>query len=290
MVAGISTGGCMVIVYGIIIVACVSVGVAITLSELTSAIPNAGGQYVWTKVLAPKRHAPFWSFLCGQLAWVGSVFTNASMAISLGTMLTAMYSLAHPDFTIETWHVFVAAEVAHWFVFLFNCYQGWLPYLASFALYCSITSWLVISITVLGCSKGEFQPPSFVFKQFDNQTGWNSAAIAFITGLINPAWSFSCLDSATHMAEEVMNPQKVIPQSIMSTVAIGFVTSFTYVVALFFCIKDIDGILNSGSGFPVMYIYYQVLENKAGAIVLASMVFVSLLDTGPKFTKRVVCH
>ncbi|GME90353.1 unnamed protein product [Ambrosiozyma monospora] len=241
MVAGISTGGCMVIVYGIIIVAVVSIGVAATLSELTSAIPNAGGQYMWTKLLAPKKHAPFWAFLCGQLAWIGSVFTVASMAISLGTMVTSMYKLTHPGFEVKDWHIFVAAELLHWFTFLFNCKQTWLPYIASFALYFSILSWLTISITVLGCSKGDFQPASFVFKDFNNQTGWSSAGIAFITGLINPAWSFSCLDSATHMAEEVMKPEVVIPQAVMSTVAIGFVTAFSYVVAMFFwwCIGSV---------------------------------------------------
>ncbi|OUM55814.1 hypothetical protein BVG19_g5413 [[Candida] boidinii] len=276
LVAGISTGGCMVIVYGVIIVASISTCIAITLSELCSAIPNAGGQYVWTKILAPKKYAAFYSFMCGSYAWVGSVFTCASVAISLATMITSMWKMTHPDYENKAWHVFVVFQIVHWLTFIFNCYSKWLPTIATMALYTSIMSWFVISITVLSCSDGKFQSAEFVFVTFDNATGWKSAGIAFITGLINPAWSFSCLDSATHMAEEVLHPERVIPIAIMSTVAIGFVTSFTYAIAMFFCIRDIDDILNNSTGFPIMDIYYQVLENKGGAIFLAFLVLASL--------------
>ena len=46
LVTGINSGGPLLIVYGIIIVAIVSAFVGITLSELVSAIPNAGGTSV----------------------------------------------------------------------------------------------------------------------------------------------------------------------------------------------------------------------------------------------------
>ncbi|ODV85797.1 hypothetical protein CANARDRAFT_27887 [[Candida] arabinofermentans NRRL YB-2248] len=284
MVAGISSGGCMMIIYGIIIIAAISSCVAISLSELTSAIPNAGGQYVWTKVLAPKDKAAFWSFMCGNLAWIGSIFTCTSVGISLATMVCAMWKMNHPDFEQKSWHVFVIFQILHWLTFIFNCYERWLPTFASISLYTTVLSWLVITITMLGGSKGEFQSPHFVFVEFNNGTGWSSSAIAFIVGLINPAWSFSCLDSATHMAEEVVNPERIIPLVICSTVAIGFITSFSYVLSLFFCIKDIDAILNDTTGFPVMQIYNQVLNNKSAAIFLTFLVMASL------FGCNIQCH
>ena len=80
---------------------------------------------------------------------------------------------------------------------------------------------------------GDFQSPHFVFVEFNNGTGWSSSAIAFIVGLINPNWSFSCLDAATHIAEESLSPATDIPKAILGTVAIGFITSFTYSIAMF---------------------------------------------------------
>ena len=76
----------MMIVYGIMIIAAVSMCIAITLSELASAMPNAGGQYYWTMKLAPPKYAPFFSYMCGAFAWAGSVFTSASVTISIASL------------------------------------------------------------------------------------------------------------------------------------------------------------------------------------------------------------
>ena len=59
LVTGIQSGGPMLIVYGIIIIAFISYCIGITLSEMSSAIPSAGGQYVWTRVLSPKKSLVF---------------------------------------------------------------------------------------------------------------------------------------------------------------------------------------------------------------------------------------
>ena len=44
----------MMIIYGIIIVAVFSVFIGVTLSELSSAYPNAAAQIYWAQKLAPK--------------------------------------------------------------------------------------------------------------------------------------------------------------------------------------------------------------------------------------------
>ena len=62
---------------------------------------------------------------------------------------------------------------------------------------------------------------SFVFEIFINNTGWRPDGIAFMVGLINTTWAFACLDCATHLAEEVPRPERVIPIAIMGTIGIG---------------------------------------------------------------------
>jgi len=65
--------------------------VGISLSELASALPNAGGQYYWASELAPRRWARGSSYLTGWFAWAGSLFTSASVA--LGTSAAAVVGL-----------------------------------------------------------------------------------------------------------------------------------------------------------------------------------------------------
>ncbi|SCU98825.1 LAFA_0G20340g1_1 [Lachancea sp. 'fantastica'] len=284
MVTGISSGGPMMIVYGIIIVGLISVCVGVSLGELSSAYPHAGGQFWWSLKLAPAKYKRFAAYMCGSFAYAGSVFTSASTTLSVATELVGMYALAHPDFTVKRWHVFVCFECLHLFLMLFNCYGRSLPFISSSALYISLFSFVTITITVLACSHGNYNDAKFVFATFFNETGWKSSGIAFIVGLINPAWSFSCLDCATHMAFEVEKPERVIPIAILGTVAIGFCTSFCYVIAMFFSLHNLSAITSSNTGAPILDIYFQALGNKAGALVLGTLVLLT------SFGCVIACH
>ena len=95
---------------------------------------------------------------------------------------------------------------------------------------------------------------------------------AFIVGLINTNWAFACLDCATHMAEEVARPERTIPIAIMGTVAIGFVTSWFYSVAMFFSINDLQQLFDTKTGVPILALFNQALVSKAGAIALESLI------------------
>lgn len=97
LVTGINSGGPVLIVYGIILIALISTCVGISLSELASAYPNAGGQYFWANELAPRRYANFASYLTGWFAWAGSIFTSASVAIAVGSAGVGCWQLSHPE-------------------------------------------------------------------------------------------------------------------------------------------------------------------------------------------------
>jgi choline transport protein len=97
LVTGINSGGPVLVVYGIIIIAFISTCVGVSLSELASAFPNAGGQYFWANELAPKKYAKFTSYLTGWFAWAGSIFTSASVAVGLGSAIVGCIQLFHPD-------------------------------------------------------------------------------------------------------------------------------------------------------------------------------------------------
>lgn len=279
LVTGISSGGPMLIVYGIVIIAAVSSCIGISLAELASAMPNAGGQYYWTMRLAPKKYSAFAAYLCGSFAWAGSIFTSASVTISIATGLVGMYVLGtgDPNRTVETWQVFVTYEIVNFLLVFANIWEKPLPKISALSLYMSLLSFITIIIVILAKADGEFQSAKFVFATFDNGTGWSKSGIAFIVGLINPNWSFSCLDCATHIAEELIHPERDVPIAIMGTVAIGFVTSFCYLISMFFSIKNMDDIFSSNTGVPIMDIFYQVVGSRAGAIGLEVLIMLTAI-------------
>lgn len=271
LVTGIQSGGPMLIVYGIIIIALISYCIGITLSELSSAIPTAGGQYVWTRVLAPRKYSSFLAYLCGSLAWVGSVFTSASMVLAMAQTLLAFWKLTHPEYEFKRWQSFIVLQLINIFTMLFNCYGKFLPIIANWALYTSLFSYSVILVTVLVCARGNYNSARFVFVDFHNNTGWSNTGIAFLVGLINPNWSFSCLDSASHLAEEVKHADSVIPIAILGTVTIGLVTALSFAIAMFFSVTNLEEVIHSSTGLPILDIFYQALQNKAGALCLGTL-------------------
>ncbi|KAF2762399.1 choline transport protein [Pseudovirgaria hyperparasitica] len=272
LVTGINSGGPLLPIYGIIIVTLISTCVGISLSELASAYPNAGGQYFWANELASPKWANFASYATGWAAWVGSIFTSASVNLAVGSALVGCWQLSHPDFVILPWHVFVAYQCVNLFAYIFNCYGKTLPIVASMALYTSLISFAVILITVPAVAPTH-QTAKFVFATFINNTGWSQNGIAFIVGLVNVNWAFACLDCATHLAEEVHRPEKMIPIAIMGTVGIGFVTSWFFSISMFFSIVgDFSLLTGTTTLVPILELFYQAMSNKAGAIVLESLI------------------
>ncbi|KAK6351625.1 hypothetical protein TWF718_004780 [Orbilia javanica] len=200
---------------------------------MASAMPNAGGQYFWASELAPRKWSNFLAYITGGIAWAGAIFTSASAVLSVASAFVGVYQICNPEFTFNPlqvsgrWPVFIAYELVNIFAWFFNCYGKAIPTTAQITLYTSLISMIVITITVLAKSSPK-NSAEFVFATFRNENGWPSPFIAFVVGLINPNWSFACLDAVTHLAEEVPRPEKVVPIAILGTVAIGFVTSFGF--------------------------------------------------------------
>ena len=96
-VTGLSSGGSALLVYGTILLFIISIGVAVSLAELVSALPNAAGQSFWARELAPKRWARIASYVAGRLVWAGSIFACASVASAVGAGCVGSYALNHPD-------------------------------------------------------------------------------------------------------------------------------------------------------------------------------------------------
>lgn len=155
--------------------------------------------------------------------------------------------------------------------------------MATCTLYISLISFVIILITVPATAPSH-ATAKFVFAEFVNSTGWRSDGIAFLIGLINPNWVFACLDSATHLAEEVSKPERSIPIAILCTVLIGFVTSWTYCIAMFFSVNNLEDLLETPTGVPILALFYQALRNKAGAIVLETLILVTGIGC------QIACH
>ncbi|KAJ5726081.1 amino acid transporter [Penicillium malachiteum] len=256
-------------------------------------MPNAAGQSFWAKELSPKKFSRLASYITGWLAWTGSIFASSSVASGVASACVGCYAMAHPELYVclfkypqtthtnycsySNWkscHTLVAYEAANIFCFFFNAYWRTLSVIGHAYLYVSLGSFIVILIAVPARAQPH-KSAEFVFASFSNETGWKSDVLAFFVGLINTNWGFGCLDTAVHLAEEISQPERMIPIAIMGVIVIGFITSFSFILAMLFSIQIYTAFLDAS--VPSLELFRQALDNTAGATVLESLT----IATGP---------
>jgi choline transport protein len=74
------------------------------------------------------------------------------------------------------------------------------------------------------------------------------------------------------VAEEVYNATTVVPWAIVTTILVNGVLGLALLIALLFCLGNIDAALNTPTGFPFIEIFAQATNSNAGATVMTSLI------------------
>ncbi|VUC22146.1 unnamed protein product [Clonostachys rosea] len=268
---GLPFGGPPVIFWGFLTMACVGLCIAISLGELSSAFPHSGGQYYWVGTMAPPSMRRFCSYMTGILSFASALCVTASINIVVTQQVIAMITLANPDFPNHPWIVFVGYQLANLLAAGFNFFGKSLSWVSKALL---IYTPCIVFTVFVACLAGrhEKQPADAIFLEVTSVSGWPTG-LAFIIGFNPSAWSFSCLDAATHLADEIPQPQKNIPKALLCTVALGFVTGLPIILSLLFSAVDLDAL--SSVTAPSLEIFRQVYQSDKVAIILSSLVVLS---------------
>ncbi|PTB42508.1 hypothetical protein M441DRAFT_68032 [Trichoderma asperellum CBS 433.97] len=270
----IALGGSVTPIYGAI-VCFVMVGCSgLTMAELVSIYPTAGGQYHWTSILSPDKCSRILSYACGFaniFAWIAG---TSGVAILTTQAILAMVIFHQPDYVPEDWHYFLVFQGVNILACIHNIFTFkrtlWIND-ASFVL--TLSGFFIIFVTCLARASPK-QPSQLVWTNFINDSGWPDG-ISFLTGLISPNYMYAGLDGAIHLCEECQNPQSVVPKAILSTISIGFVTSFVFTVSMIYCIVDFDAVINTPTGFPIYEIWHQATRSGTAATVFMAILLVA---------------
>ncbi|KAF3762767.1 hypothetical protein M406DRAFT_45394 [Cryphonectria parasitica EP155] len=263
MAISIASGGPMTTLYGIMIIFVLAGSCALSMAEIASVFPTAGGQYHWTSILSPSSASRGLSYWCGMINTFGWIASVAGFIVPFPVIILAVASFWNPGYVVEAWHVFLIYQALNILLTAYNIFglrkSTWVMDVGFFM---SIVAFFVITITCVAKSSPK-QSSESVWTQFENTSGWSSDAVVFLTGLINPNFIYSGLDGAIHLAEECSNAATAVPRALLSTVVIGFVTSLAFAVAMCYSYHDFDAVL--ASPFPALEIFYQATSSTAVA-------------------------
>lgn len=90
---GLNTGGPGVMSVGWICVCFFTMFVALGMAEIVSAIPNAGGPYFWSAILAKKKYAPFASWVTGWFNLLGQVAVTTGITFGCAGLISTLASV-----------------------------------------------------------------------------------------------------------------------------------------------------------------------------------------------------
>lgn len=280
----ISQGGPVTLIYGPILALLLVGACAFTLAELASVYPTAGGQYHWTSILAPKStnralvssfylggetHADrikFQSYCCGITNAFSWIAICTGIAIIPAQLIIGIVLFYNPDYTPHAWHYFLIYQAINGSVLLYNILllkrSLWIYDIAckytlrlqlsiclTPAVFVTLASFFVITITCVARSSPQYESSVSVWATFVNDSGWSSGGVAFLTGLVAPNYMYAGIDGALHLAEECKNASTVVPRALMSTLVIGFVSSFAFMIAMLYCTSDLNAVVMSATGF-----------------------------------------
>ncbi|KAH7116528.1 amino acid/polyamine transporter I [Dactylonectria estremocensis] len=255
-------GGGPAVVFCLILACVACTIIALGLAELASAFPSSGGQYHFASMVSTERYRAPVAFTVGWISILGWLFTTASTTIFCSQTSLMLASLYHPSYIWTAWQVWLIytliTAISCLFIILL---PRWIPAAEKVFLFSSLLGLVVAFVTVLATSQ-EKQPAKVIFAEWVNVTGWPDG-LAFILATGQAMYGFLGMDGATHIAEELPNPEKTVPKVIIMIMAIGTATSIPWTIAMIFSTNDLDRI--AGSALPIFEVFLQAINSQAAA-------------------------
>lgn len=282
---GLTTGGPGVMSVGWICVSFFTMFVALGMAEVTSAIPSAGGPYVWSAMLAPKKHAAFASWVTGWFNLLGQVAVTTGITFGGAGLISTLASMRGYEPTAgRTLGIYAALLTSHGIVNTFGVRT--LRYLNNSSIILHSLGIFSFAVAVLAAAP-KHRSAKEVFATFYDGTGvdgvgWSeraSPAYVAVVGILMSQYTITGFDASAHLSEETQNASWAAPMGVISSVGFSSLFGFFLIMALLFSIQDFDTTIASDYGQPVLQILVNIF-GETGATVLMVLIIVCVWHCG----------
>ena len=160
--------------------------VMLSLAEMSSIAPTAGGQYHWVSEFAPPSYQKILSYASG---WLSTLALQSFVAVNcflVAEVTLGMVVLRHEDFTVRQWHITTLIIAVVVGLAAFNYFTGKHLALAE-SLFAAFHFLAVIPIiVVMLVMTPRKQSARAVFLRFStHESDWNSIGLAIMVGQVS---------------------------------------------------------------------------------------------------------
>jgi len=264
---GMNTGGPIVMSIGWPLVGFFVVMVGLSMAEIASAFPTAGGLYYWSAKLA-KSNGAAWSWFTGWFNLLGQVGITAGIDFGLAFFATAFLNLVF-GYPADPFHTIIVYAVVLLIHGLLNTFG-----IRLVALLNNVSVWwhllgVAIIVGALAIIPAHHQSASFVFTGFVNNTGWGGPPIyVFAIGLLLAQYTFTGYDASAHLTEETRDAARSGPRGIVMSIIVSWIAGWILLLGVTFAIQDYNKELASATGVPPAQIFIDSIGWRGGLFLL----------------------
>src|SRR3954465_12463668 len=279
-----NNGGPVAISIGWPIIALIILTVAVSMSELASAYPTAGGPYWWANSLG----GPGWSWFTGWFNVLGLIGIVASVDYILAFFLTQLFGLWGWDLGFinfaddvhivkEIFAVFVVVLGLHALINIFS--HRLLALFNSISVFWHVVG-VIIIIGILIFVPDHHQSAKFVFTEKINNSGFAGGSVGGGTywflvlpvGFLLTMYTITGYDASAHVAEETKGAEEAAAKGVWQSVALSAVIGWFVLLAILFAATNVNAV-NEGFGSSIsVFTSADMNQNWAEAIILIACV------------------
>ena len=252
VVLTLSNGGKAGSIYMLLVAIVGAFFTCLSMAEMASIAPTAGGQYHWTSEFAPKKYQKILSFSVGFFCVLGWQTSLAATCFASAQQITALINLGNSNYTptqwqtaLFSWAILMLAIVAN------TVFYRKLPLLEGIVIFVHVLGfiafivvlWYVLLAYCWGMANTDLHslirllvrrtmaPRSTaksVFTDFE-LNGWPTTGVACLVGLNGPLPYLLGADSSVHLAEELKDSAWRLPRSMLLTAVSNYASAFVIV-------------------------------------------------------------
>ncbi|KAK4550012.1 hypothetical protein LTR36_002979 [Oleoguttula mirabilis] len=245
--------------------------VTLSMAEMASIAPTAGGQYHWSSEFAPKKYQKPLSFFVGFFCVLGWQTSLAAACYASAQQIVAIMVVANPDYVFAGWHT----ALFSWAVLVFAIFANTvmfrkLPLIEGLVMFLHVFGFFAIVIVLWVTAP---RSDSTVLTTFESN-GWPSSGVACLVGLNAAIGDIIGADSSVHLSEELKNASWILPRSMVATAIMNYVLGFITIITLVYCLGDFDAALGTATGQPYVEVVYNATQSTGGTIAIAVVVLI----------------
>jgi len=225
--------------------------IGLSMSELVSAYPTAGGIYWWAATMGKPVHGWF----TGWLNLIGLVAVTASVDYGCATFLNLTLASLVPgwDGTLrQAFLLFVIILVAHALINIYG--HRIIDVLQNVSVWWHVAGATAV-VLILVLVPDKHQSPSFLFERFNNSGfggGTNSGLLFWFyilpLGFLLTQYTITGFDACAHVSEETKGAARSAAQGLWKSIFYSAIGGWILLLSFLFAATDPDAVTAAGGG------------------------------------------